>query len=157
MASTSNIQNFPSSLCSSCYEYEVFLSFGDDTRNTFTDHLYHALASDKGIITFRDNEGLDRGKSISLEVLNAIEKSRIAFVIFSEKYASSNRRLEELAKIVECMGAGRMRVLPVFYHVDPSDVRYLKGTFADARLKEERWRAALRRVADLSGHHLKDE
>ena len=124
MASTSNYQNSPSSLSFSCPEYEVFLSFGDDTRNTFTDHLYHALASDKGIITFRDNEGFDRGKSISPEVLNAIEKSRIAIVIFSEKYVSSSRRLEELAKIVECMDAERMKVLPIFYHVDPCDVRH---------------------------------
>jgi hypothetical protein len=55
--------------------------------------------------------------------------------------------LEELAKIVECMNAGRMRVMPIFYHVDPSDLRHQEGTFADA----------LRRVADLNGHHLKDE
>ena len=31
-----------------------------------------------------------------------------------------------------------------------------KGAFADARLKEERWRAALRIVAGLRGEHLED-
>jgi hypothetical protein len=175
MASTSNIENGSSSCSEYRWEYEVFLSFGGDTRNNFTDHLYRALAFDKGIITFRDKEGVYRGKPISPELLNAIEKSKIAVVILSENYASSTWCLEELANILECVDAGRMRVLPIFYHVDPSDVRHLKGTFAaafakhvlaifhhvhDERFKEkkvQKWRAALRRVADLSGHHLKDE
>ncbi|XP_059453554.1 TMV resistance protein N-like [Corylus avellana] len=146
--STSNIQNSPSSSCSEHrWEYEVFLSFGGDTLKAFTDHLFHALSSDKGILTFRDKEGPDTGKPISPELLNTIENSRTAVVILSEKYASSTRCLEELAKIVECMNAGRMRVMPIFYHVDPSDMLHQKGTFADA----------LRTVAGLNGHHLKDE
>jgi hypothetical protein len=172
MASTNNIQNGTSSPSSSCSEYsfDVFLSFGGDTRNSFTDHLYHALVFDKEIKTFRDNEELERGKPISSELLKAIEKSRIAVVILSEKYASSTWCLEELAKILECMDAGRMGVRPIFYKVDPGDVRHLKGAFADAFAKHvlaifkenvekkvQRWRDALRRVAGLSGHHLKNE
>ncbi|GLT71752.1 hypothetical protein SLA2020_437500 [Shorea laevis] len=170
MASISNIQTAPSSPSSSCpesqWEYEVFLNFGGDTRNTFTDHLYHALAFDKGIITFGANVGLDRGKPISPEVLlKAIEKSRKAVVIFSENYASSPLCLEELVKIVECMNKGRMRVYPIFYHIEPSHVRHQKGAFKDAfaehdeRFKEkvQTWREALKSVADLSGYHMKDE
>ena len=45
MASNS-IQAGPSSSSSSCstqWKYEVFLSFRDETRNSFTDYLYHAL------------------------------------------------------------------------------------------------------------------
>ncbi|XP_059453463.1 TMV resistance protein N-like [Corylus avellana] len=199
--STTNTQTAPSPP-ESLWEYDVFLSFrGGDTRNNFTDHLYTALR-DKEIVTFRDTEGLDAGKPI-LELLNAIEKSRMAVVILSENYASSTWCLEELAKIIECMDAGRMRVFPIFYHVDPiHDVRLLKGTFEaafakhdkrskekkekedafanhderskekkekedafanhDERSKEkiekvQRWRSALRRVADLSGDHLNDE
>ncbi|KAL0000695.1 hypothetical protein SO802_014476 [Lithocarpus litseifolius] len=41
----------------------------------FTDHLYAALQQ-KGILTFRDDEELERGKSISPELLKAIEESR---------------------------------------------------------------------------------
>ena len=147
--------------------YDVFLSFrGEDTRNNFTDHLYAALKL-KGIFTFRDDEKLVRGKSISLELLKAIEESRFAIVILSKNYASSTWCLDELVKIIECMKEIGLIVLPVFYDVDPSDVRKQTGTFAEAfveyeeRLKEniqkvQKWRAALREVANLSGWHLQD-
>ena len=71
------------------WKYEVFLNFkGEDTRRSFTDHLYDAFKK-KGILTFRDDEKLERGKSISEELLKAIEESRFAIIIFSENYASS--------------------------------------------------------------------
>ena len=170
MASTS-IQTVPSSFTSAFSkpqpEYDVFLSFrGEDTHYKFTDHLYHAL-DDKKIITFRDDKELEMGKPISLELLEAIEKSRIAIIIFSEKYASSTWCLEELAKSVECRDRGILTVLPIFYHVEPSDVRLQKNTFAEAFAKHEKhfeenpkkvqkWRAALTSVANLTGKPLKD-
>ena len=144
--------------------YDVFLSFrGKDTRNNFIDHLYAALQR-SGIFTFRDNERLERGKSISPELLKAIEESRFAIVILSRNYASSTWCLDELAKIIRCMKEMEMTVLPIFYEVEPSDVRKQKGTFAQAfaehkeRFKEntekvQTWRAALREVANLSGWH----
>ena len=56
------------------WKYDVFISFrGEDTRNNFMDHLYNALIV-KGINTFRDDEKLERGKPISLELLKAIEE-----------------------------------------------------------------------------------
>ena len=72
-----------SSLSSSTpqWKYDVFLSFrGENTRNSFTDHLYVSLKQ-KGIITFRDDKKLEKGKSISPELLKAIETSRFAIVI----------------------------------------------------------------------------
>ncbi|XP_008222689.1 PREDICTED: TMV resistance protein N-like [Prunus mume] len=55
--------------------YEVFLSFkGEDTRKSFTGHLYAAL-NRKGIYTSMDDEELERGKSISPELLKAIDES----------------------------------------------------------------------------------
>ena len=84
-------------------KYDVFLSFrGIDTRTNFTDHLYAAL-NQKGIFTFRDDEELERGTVISIELLKAIEESRFAIVILSKDYASSSWCLTELAKIIECM------------------------------------------------------
>ena len=170
MASTS-IQTVPSSSTSACSkpqpEYDVFLSFrGGDTRYKFTDHLYHALVG-KEIITFRDDKELKRGEPISQELLDAIEKSRIAVIIFSKNYASSTWCLEELAKIVECKDRGILTVLPIFYYVEPTDVRHQKKTFAKAFAKHERcfqenpeqvqkWRAALTNVANISGYSLKD-
>ncbi|XP_030962619.1 uncharacterized protein LOC115983903 isoform X3 [Quercus lobata] len=166
MASTS-IQTVPTSFPSSSKphpEYDVFLSFrGEDTRIIFTDHLYYAL-TDQGIITFKDDKELDKGMPISLELSDAIEKSRVAVIILSKMYASSSWCLEELAKIVECMEEGGLIILPIFYHVDPSHVRHQRGTFGEAFANHEvknpdkvqKWRYALTTVADLAGHHLKD-
>nr|POE53999.1 tmv resistance protein n [Quercus suber] len=147
------------------WNYDVFLSFrGEDTRKSFTDHLHFALKQ-KGIFTFKDNERLERGKPISQELWKAIEGSKFAIVILSKNYASSTWCLDELTKIIECVKEVELTVLPVFYDVDPIDVRKQIGPFAQAfaehkeRFKEniekvEIWRAALREVADISGYHL---
>jgi len=168
MASRTTETASSSSLPQPKYPYDVFLSFrGEDTRNKFTDHLYDALDR-KGIKTFRDDEELERGKPIRPELLTAIEESRFAVIILSRNYASSTWCLDELAKIVECMKQTRLTVLPVFYDVDPSDVRNPRtGSFAQAiaeheeRFKEnrdrvKRWIDALIEVADASGWHVKD-
>ena len=145
-------------------KYDIFLSFrGEDTRNRFTSHLYNALEQN-GIFTFLDNEKLERGKSISPELLKAIKKSRFAIVILSKNYASSTWCLDELKKIIGCTDKTGMEVFPVFYDVDPSDVRKREGTFTKAFVEHENenmekvqtWRVALRKVANLSGWHLRD-
>ncbi|XP_030969430.1 TMV resistance protein N-like [Quercus lobata] len=160
-ASTSS----PSS--SSTPRWDVFLSFrGEDTRKGFTDHLYDALIR-KGIFTFRDDPKLERGKFISQELVKAIEESRFAIVIFSIKYAFSTWCLNELEHIVRCRKEKRLEVFPIFYHVDPSDVRKQRGTFAEAfdKYKEsckesiekvEIWKSTLTEVANLSGWDLQD-
>ena len=146
------------------WTYDAFLSFrGEDTRNGFTDHLYVALKQ-AGIVTFKDDEKLEKGKSISPELLKAIEESRFAIVILSSNYASSTWCLDELAKINKCMKETRLKILPIFYHVNPSDIRNQTGTFAQAFDKHKNeniekvqtWRAALKKVANLSGWHLQD-
>ncbi|CAL0329618.1 unnamed protein product [Lupinus luteus] len=143
------------------WTYDVFLSFrGEDTRNGFTGNLYNTL-SQRGIHTFIDDEGLRRGEEITPTLLKAIEESRIAIVIFSESYASSRFCLTELAKIIECVnGKGRL-LLPVFYGVDPSEVRHQRGSYGEAldehekRQNVEEWRLALHKAANLSGWHFK--
>jgi hypothetical protein len=149
------------------WKYDVFLNFkGEDTRYNFTDHLYAALQR-KGIFTFRDEEKLERGKPISPELLKAIEESQFSIVILSKNYASSTWCLDELAKIVRCMNETGMTILPVFYDVDPSDVRRQTGTFEQAFIdhqerfkdnigKVETWRAVLKEVANISGWHLQN-
>lgn len=147
--------------------YDVFLSFrGEDTRKNFTDHLYAALDL-KGIMTFRDDLKLGRGKSIAPELLKAIEESRFAVVVFSRNYASSGWCLDELSKICECMKEPGQTVFPVFYDVDPSEVRKQTGSFGKAFAaheesfkgnveKVQRWRAATTEIANLSGWHVQD-
>ena len=146
------------------YEYDVFISFrGSDTRKKFTSHLYEALKRN-GITTFRDDESLERGEFISPELMRAIEESRLAVVILSKNYASSSWCLTELAKIM-CMDKKKLTVLPVFYDVDPSDVRKLRGTFAEAFAKHlndnnenvQTWKDVVTKVAGISGWDLRDE
>ena len=156
----------PSSSSTRQWKYEVFLSFsGQDTRKNFTDHLYAALKRN-GIITFRDEEELEGGKSIS-KLFEAIEESQIAIIIFSKNYASSKWCLKELVKINECRKEIGLIVLPIFYDVEPSDVKKQTGTFEqafidhqkcfDVNIKEvETWRIALKEVAIIKGWHLQD-
>ncbi|XP_031129542.1 TMV resistance protein N-like [Ipomoea triloba] len=143
--------------------YDVFLSFrGEDTRKGFVDHLYATL-HEKGIHTFRDDEELKRGKSISPELDNAIKGSKFVVVIFSPNYANSSWCLGELVKAVEYAEKQKpaKTLLPVFYGVDPSDVRKQRGTYKEAFDKHieakfpeeeiEKWRNALFTVANTSG------
>ncbi|XP_042990648.1 disease resistance protein RPV1-like isoform X1 [Carya illinoinensis] len=144
--------------------YDVFLNFhGEDTRKNFADHLYTALEN-KGIITFKDNEKLQQGKYISQELLKAIRESRYAIPIISKNYASSRWCLTELVQIVECMRETGLTILPVFYHVDPSEVRNQTEAFAEAFARHEEdpnidmekmqtWRVALKEVGNISGWH----
>ncbi|XP_068479782.1 TMV resistance protein N-like isoform X3 [Phaseolus vulgaris] len=112
--------------------YEVFLSFrGEDTRASFTSHLYAALQN-AGIFVFKDDESLPRGRQISPSLRLAIEQSRISVVVFSKNYAESWWCLKELEKIMECHRTIGHVVLPVFYHVDPSEVRHQRGDFGEA-------------------------
>ncbi|KAF3966577.1 hypothetical protein CMV_009340 [Castanea mollissima] len=73
--------------------------------------------------------------------MKAIETSRMAVVVFSKSYATSDRCLDELAKIMECNRVLNQRVFPIFYDVSPSQVREQKGNFEEA--------------ANLAGFHLK--
>uniref|UniRef100_A0A2K1R5T8 TIR domain-containing protein n=1 Tax=Populus trichocarpa TaxID=3694 RepID=A0A2K1R5T8_POPTR len=132
MTSSSSSASSSSYSSSKPWIYDVFLSFrGEDARKNFTDHLYFAL-KDAGINTFRDDNGLRRGEDISTELLQAIQKSRISVIVFSRNYANSRWCLEELVKIMECRRSFRQLVFPIFYDVDPSDVRKQTGSFAEA-------------------------
>ncbi|CAL2271640.1 unnamed protein product [Prunus armeniaca] len=66
------------------WKYDVFLSFrGDDTRKGFTDHLYETLRA-QGIITFRDDRTISKGKAISGELIAAIEESRYETLLIKD-------------------------------------------------------------------------
>ncbi|MED6113714.1 hypothetical protein PIB30_073395 [Stylosanthes scabra] len=118
-------------------KYDVFLSF----RGTDTGNLYKALSS-KGISTFFDDEDIESGDEITPTLVRAIQESRIAII------------------------ENDLLVLPVFYDVDPSDVRYQRKSFEEAMTKHnerykndlnkvQKWKDALYQVANLSGHHFK--
>ena len=84
-----------------------------------------------------------------------------------KNYASSSFCLQELSKILDTMKDNVVHsILPVFYKVDPSDVRKLKRSYGEAMDKHDaasssshdvnnKWKASLQQVANLSGFHYK--
>jgi hypothetical protein len=155
--------SLPSTESAPRWKHDVFLSFrGAVTRKGFVSHLYHELQYLQAIKTFKDDQELEVGATISPELLSAIEASHLAIVVLSPNYASSAWCLDELAKILESMETRDNTILPIFFHVEPCDVRYQRGSFAQAFAKHEerfsddieklkRWTAALNKVASLSG------
>ncbi|XP_030490490.2 disease resistance protein RPV1 [Cannabis sativa] len=143
-------------------KYDVFLSFrGEDTRKNFMGHLRVSLFA-KGIKSFIDDDQIERGRYISTQLLQAIEDSKCSIVIFSPNYASSTWCLDELVKIIDCMKTRGQIVIPIFYNIDPSDIRKQTGRFGESfavheqNLKDEMeringWRTALKEVTALAG------
>ena len=145
----------------------MFLSCrGTGTRGRFTDHLYRDLIR-SNINTFRDNEALRKGEEISPVLLQAIEESRIAVIVFSKNYANSQWRLEELVKIINCKEERGQKVIPIFYHVDPAEVRNQREIYKEAFTRHEenadeekrgkirRWKTAMREAGKLAGYNVK--
>lgn len=152
------------------FTYDVFISFrGEDTRYSFTGNLYSAL-SQRGIQCFFDDKEIRKGVEITPALMKAIKESRICIVVLSKNFAFSSYCLMELTAIQECFEEKKniRSVLPVFYDVDPSDLRHGKGSFGEAlamhendeKFKDEKdllhkWRMALQKVADHGGFTFK--
>ncbi|GKB55095.1 Toll/interleukin-1 receptor domain-containing protein [Tanacetum coccineum] len=156
--------------------YDVFLSFrGADTRNSFTNHLHKAL-EDANLNTFLDDKEIETGLYLKPELESAIRASRASIIVLSKNYASSTWCLNELVLILEQHRKFNQIVIPIFYHVDPSDVRKQQNSFGDAMAdhkqkmeaetnaekknewaqKMEIWKKALTDVANLKGKEPKN-
>ncbi|KAK3436790.1 hypothetical protein EUGRSUZ_C01422 [Eucalyptus grandis] len=141
-------------------DYEVFLSFrGKDTRKGFTDYLYTSLV-DARVHVFRDDNELRVGEEIGPELFHSITQSKISIPIISEDYASSKWCLHELAHMLKCKRNGGQTVLPIFYKVEPSQLRNPSGRLRDAinahkkklgKIVAEEWEQVLKEVSCLKG------
>ncbi|KAI9094453.1 hypothetical protein K1719_026678 [Acacia pycnantha] len=150
------------------WKYDVFLSFaGKDTRLKFTSQLDEAFKR-SGIKTFLDDVDLERGRDISQNLFQAIKDSLCAVVVISEKYANSKWCLNELQKILESRNTLHRQVFPIFYDVDPADVRKQTKSFGNALAEHEKifgknakevqnWRDALSEISNLSGWDTRDK
>ncbi|KAK3430157.1 hypothetical protein EUGRSUZ_E01683 [Eucalyptus grandis] len=158
-----------SSTSSSSPRFDVFLNFrgydtryrGLDTRYGFVDHLFRQL-DDAGIRFFNDQCDPCPGKELWPEFKEAIKQSRIFIVIFSKDYAFSMFCLKELVAMWECRKTNGQNIIPIFYNVEPREVRHLKGAYGQAlRYFEdvqgvdsgtiETWREVLREMGALPG------
>ena len=76
--------------------------------------------------------------------------------------------LEELVKIIKFKVESEQKVIPIFYHVDPSEVRNQKGIYEEAFAHHEEnadeekkekiriWKTAMREAGNIAGYHVKD-
>ncbi|XP_039155421.1 disease resistance protein RPV1-like [Eucalyptus grandis] len=156
--------SFSSSSSEAKWPFDVFLSFrGEDVRHGFVDDLHKCLLH-RGINAYIDGEDLRPANQISPALTKAIEESRIAVLVFSKNYASSRWCLDELVKVMECKRLKGQLVLPVFYGVEPREVRGQRESFGKALARHEeklgkdservvKWRQALIEAANLSGWH----
>ncbi|GKB06463.1 Toll/interleukin-1 receptor domain-containing protein [Tanacetum coccineum] len=142
--------------------HDVFLSFrGEDTCYNFVSHLYKALVQ-HGIETYKDDEKIEKGKTIDNQLIKSIEDSRFYIIVFSKNYASSCWCLDELVKIMECQKTSEQTAYPVFYDVEPTKISNQSGVVGEAFKKQEneeaarKWRDALNEAGSLAGWELKN-
>ncbi|KAI3774407.1 hypothetical protein L1987_48962 [Smallanthus sonchifolius] len=116
---------------------------------------------------------MDRGTLLGPELKKAIRESAISIIVFSRDYASSKWCLDEVVTIIQEQErlSSKHEVVPVFYDVEPSDVRNQTGSFEKAFGKYDNmieaetdhqkkiewlekvkaWRVSLRKAGSLTG------
>ncbi|KAE8669354.1 hypothetical protein F3Y22_tig00112249pilonHSYRG00344 [Hibiscus syriacus] len=126
---------------------------------------------------FFDEEKLEKGEQFLGQLTQSIEVSNLSIIILSADYASSDVCLTELSQIMDLKRNQGHIVLPIFFHVDPSDVQNISGTFQKSfdahetkqppqggeeklkqwKLKQQKvkqWKADLAQVGTLKGVHI---
>ncbi|KFK24060.1 hypothetical protein AALP_AAs46094U000200 [Arabis alpina] len=87
------------------------------------------IADGGGINVYVDQDDKLRGVDPNNSLVKKIEESKIALAIFSSKYTESSWCLDELVKIKERVEEGKLVVFPIFYKMNPSEVKGLEGAF----------------------------
>lgn len=105
------------------YVYDVFINHrGPDVKKGLASHIYHRL-SVYGLRVFLDQQQLQEGENMTPQMAGAIRTASVHIAIFSPGYADSHWCLNELLLMLE----SRSTILPVFYNVKPSDLRWTSG------------------------------
>ncbi|KAG5526219.1 hypothetical protein RHGRI_032483 [Rhododendron griersonianum] len=104
----------------------------------------------------RDDDEIERGEIIKSELKKAIENSRMSIIVLSKNYANSTACLFEIQTILEQWKTSDHMILPVFYEVDPFDIKEQAKNLDFGKKKvmmveEVRgWRAGLKEVASMA-------
>jgi len=109
--------------------YDVLINFtGEDIRIKFVSHLDSALTS-VGLTTLLHHDNVVKSMHIQQPILN---RCRVTIVVFTKTYSESVWCLHQLQQIIEWHQTYCRHVLPVYYEIQPSDVRLQKGDFGKA-------------------------
>ncbi|ESW06208.1 hypothetical protein PHAVU_010G028900 [Phaseolus vulgaris] len=149
--------------------YDVFInSWGEEICRKLVSHL-HSLLLQAQVKTLIKEENLQEGIDLE-EHMRAIAASKIAIIVFSKSYTESTCCLLQLENIIECHETFGQIILPIFYEIDPLDVRDQKDDLGKA-LEEaahksysgeqlehalSRWSRALTTAAGISGWDVRD-
>lgn len=144
-------------------KHQVFINFrGAQLRHSFVSHLVDAL--ERHGVSFFVDANQSKGEKLEKN-FNRIEESKIALVVFSTGYTESAWCLQELVKIKELMDEGKLVAIPIFYKVEPSQVKNLTGVFGESfwnlwRIQRDshiiKWKEAFRSIASKLGFNLSD-
>ncbi|XP_059065370.1 toll/interleukin-1 receptor-like protein isoform X1 [Cryptomeria japonica] len=146
--------------------YDIFINHcGQDVKHTLASKIYDSLDA-TGLKVFLDKDELDLADYFPKAIEEAIKSSSLHIAIFSEHYAQSPWCLAQLF----CMLQTPSKVMPIFYHVDPSDLRWAiegkgiyKGAFSDYVERKrypselQRWKQALQQASLFTGDIIKKE
>ncbi|KAH7430628.1 hypothetical protein KP509_08G007200 [Ceratopteris richardii] len=150
-----------------CVDYDVFIChWRPDTQRNVVSVLRGMLLS-RGSIPFVVGYGSEEGeRQLDSEIINAIENSRVHVIILSPGFGSCKRCLQEVVHIMNIQNSPctsdtrrKPKVLPIFYNVRPSDVRYQGSKTAFYLNKVERstdedrksWAVALKGLSMFKG------
>ncbi|KAG4181493.1 hypothetical protein ERO13_A10G231400v2 [Gossypium hirsutum] len=161
---TTHIKGIVAHVMQKLMKHQVFVSLGEDTRLNFSNHLVKALEKVR-INVFPDNGTLEKGEKLPLAYSRAISASNLSILVLSKDYASSISSLVELSDIMDSKRkpTDKHIVLPIFYHVDPSDVRNIGGSFKTSfeehKSKQpadivQKWKSAFAEIGKLKGWHI---
>ncbi|KAG5545356.1 hypothetical protein RHGRI_017731 [Rhododendron griersonianum] len=122
------------------YSYHVFLSFrGEDTRKSFTDHLYTAL-DHAGFRTIKDDDGIERGEKIQSELSTS---GQVVLPVFYDVDPTVVKK--QMGSFEEAFAKHEGKI-----EAESGERRKEWVT------KVEEWRAALREVVVLAGMNLQN-
>jgi hypothetical protein len=142
------------------HQYDVFINHrGPDVKKTFVAHLNAALRRD-GYRPFLDAKSIGQGRHVFNSIDRALKGACVHVAIFSKRYAESKYCLNELCDMLN----SKHVILPVFYRVNPGDLRWIdNGPFKKGFRKHvqrgrgeeiQKWKEALSKVADYRGFRL---
>jgi len=110
-----------------CYQYDVFLNHrGPDVKKTFASDLYRRLKA-HGLRVFLDQQELQKGEKLTCQIEGAIRAASVHIAIFSPNHAESKWCLDELLLMLESMRDKGYKILPVFFRVKPSELRWTEA------------------------------
>lgn len=113
------------------YVFDVFINHrGPDVKEGLAKHIYHRL-KEHGLRVFLDQPELEKGDSVTSQIEEAIRTATVHVAIFSPRYGESSWCLNELVLMLESGST----IIPVFYHVNPWELRWTQsqdGVYARA-------------------------